>query len=58
MAKKDFIAIYPVMGWWREKYKDEGEEKEARYSLIVSIETPETDIDIYTPVENTVTVLV
>ena len=50
------IAVYPVGGWWKNrKYKERYIEK-VRYSLIVSIETPEGELDIYTPVLNQISV--
>ncbi len=52
LAQRGFIAVYPVVGWWRERPKLERWNKRARYSLIVSIRAPEADIDIYTPVLN------
>lgn len=46
----NYIAVYPIVGWWRERaYLGKVEEK-IRYSLIVSIETPEKDVDLYTPI--------
>ncbi len=44
------IAVYPVIGWWRERHHLGKYNKKIRYSLIVSIETPETDVDLYTPI--------
>ena len=44
------IAIYPVVGWWRErKYLGRSNNK-ARYSLIVSLSTPKEEVDLYTPI--------
>jgi hypothetical protein len=54
LAGRNQIAIFPVMGWWREKYADGHTEKRARYSLIVTIDTPDVAVDIYTPVKNQV----
>lgn len=54
LAERNQIAISPVMGWWREKHSEGHTAKKARYSLIVSISTPSTDIDLYTPVETQV----
>ncbi|EAG7250327.1 serine protease, partial [Listeria monocytogenes] len=46
----NYVAVYPVVGWWRERgYLGKSNEK-IRYSLIVSIETPEVDTDLYTPI--------
>lgn len=51
LAERGLLAVYPAMGWWRTRKKLERYDKQARYSLIVSIETPSTDVDLYTPVE-------
>ena len=50
LANRGFIAVYPTLGWWRERPKLERYNKIARYALIISIHTPETDIDIYNEV--------
>lgn len=50
LADSGIIAVYPVIGWWRERgYLNKWDSK-SRYALIISISTPEEDIDIYTPV--------
>jgi hypothetical protein len=54
LAQRGVIAVYPVIGWWRERHQLGRWGKRARYSLIVSIKTPRTDVDIYTPVANLV----
>ena len=51
IATCNMIAVYPVLGWWRERKHLGNVEKQARYSLIVSLITPPQDIDIYLPVE-------
>ena len=50
LASRGFIAVYPSTGWWRTRQAQERYDLPARYSLIVSIRTPETDIDLYTPI--------
>ena len=50
LANCGVLAIYPVTGWWRERQHLGFWDRKARYALIVSIETPETDIDLYTPI--------
>ena len=52
LAESGVIAIYPVIGWWRERHYLGMWNRKSRYSLIVSITTPEEEIDIYTPVAN------
>ena len=50
VANRNFIAVYPAPGWWRERKALARYDLPARYSLLVSIRTPQTDIDLYTPV--------
>jgi hypothetical protein len=50
LASRGYLAVYPAMGWWRTRPKLERYDLPARYSLIVSIRTPETDVDIYNAV--------
>ena len=58
LAACNLIGIYPVIGWWRERHQIGKYNRKARYSLIVSLETKETDVDIYTPVYNEVGITV
>ncbi len=51
LAARDAIGVYPVGGWWKEKPYLERVDTFARYSLLVTIRAPGTDVDIYTPVE-------
>jgi hypothetical protein len=50
LADSNKIVIYPGIGWWRERKKLRKYNKKTRYSLVVSITTPSTEVDIYTPV--------
>jgi len=50
LSSSNLIAVFPSIGWWRERPHLEKVNNKTRYSLIVSIETQEQDIDIYTPV--------
>ncbi len=52
LAERGVLAVYPAMGWWRSRQKLERFVSQARYSLVVSIETPETEIDLYAVVQN------
>lgn len=51
LAERNQIAVFPVTGWWREMHSKGHTSKKARYSLIVTLSTPEITADIYTPVE-------
>jgi hypothetical protein len=46
----NFTAIHPTIGWWRTRAAENRFERSVRYTIIVSIFTPSTDVDIYTPV--------
>ena len=50
LASRGFIAVYPAMGWWRTRPALERYELPARYSLVVSIQTQQMDVDLYTAV--------
>ncbi|MCG2417954.1 S8 family peptidase [Aequorivita sp. F47161] len=47
LALRNKIAIYPVGGWWKNRKKLMRYNSDVDYSLIVSIETESTEIDIY-----------
>ena len=44
LANCAHLAVYPVTGWWAERPHMKCWHKSARYSLIVSLESEETDI--------------
>ena len=50
LAQRGAIAIFPVTGWWKDRPSRDHSERGARYSLVVSIDTPDVDVDIWTPV--------
>jgi hypothetical protein len=50
LANRSHIAVHPTMGWWKSRPGENRYERSVRYSLIVTIETPDVNIDIYTPV--------
>ena len=49
------VAVYPVIGWWRERSHLGKHKEKLRYSLVVSIETPEVNTDLYTPIVTEIT---
>jgi hypothetical protein len=50
LAERGHIGVYPVSGWWKDQPRRDRSEQGARYSLVVSIETAVTAVDIWTPV--------
>ena len=47
LASRGFLAVYPAVGWWRTRPALERYGLPARYSLVVSIRTPQTNVDLY-----------
>ena len=58
LADSNFVAVYPIVGWWRERHHLERWNRRTRYAFVVSISTPEEEVDIYTPVANQVGIAV
>lgn len=58
LAERGYIAVYPVLGWWKERPNLQRWGKSARYALIISIKTPSIETDIYTSVENLINISV
>lgn len=60
LCETNYIAVYPIIGWWRERSYLGRYNSKVRYSLVVSISTPKVDVDLYTPIvtqiSNSVTV--
>lgn len=56
LAARDAVGVFPVGGWWKEKPHLERFDNRVRYSLIVSLKAPGSDVDIYTPVETEIAI--
>lgn len=54
LARRSVIAVHPVGGWWKERPHLERWSNQARFSLVVTIDAGEADIDIYTSVATNV----
>jgi hypothetical protein len=56
LSTRNKIAVYPVGGWWKYLKRQNRYENSLRYSIVMSIITPDIDVDIFTPVYNQVTI--
>ena len=56
MAVRNKIAIYPKPGWYRTRKKLNKANTIIRYSLIITLETADVNIDIITPVLNMIAI--
>ncbi len=50
LASRGAVAVFPISGWWKERPSLDRSAGGARYSLVVSIETPPDAADIWAPV--------
>jgi hypothetical protein len=58
LARRGTVAVYPVSGWWKEREHLQRYHRIARFALVISIVTPPTEVDIYTPVLNQIAIRV
>lgn len=47
LANRGQLAVFPAMGWWRNRPSHGRFDRAAKYSLVVSIEAPEIRQDLY-----------
>lgn len=58
LANCGYLTVYPAQGWWRTRGALIRYDSEAKYSLVISIHAPETDVDLYATVKSMVENLV
>ncbi|MDE2105358.1 MAG: S8 family peptidase [Patescibacteria group bacterium] len=46
---KGVIGVAPTIGWWRERYQLERWKTPVRYSLLISLEALQEEVDLYEP---------
>jgi hypothetical protein len=56
LARRGHVAVFPISGWWKEREHVGRFHRTARFALVISIVTPPTEIDIYTPIANRIAV--
>lgn len=56
LATRDHLAIYPTSGWWKLRQGLGAWDRSARYALIVSIRSPEAEVDLRTEIANQISV--
>lgn len=58
LASCNLIAVYPIGGWWKTRTNMRRYNSRLRYSLIVSLDTPPEDIDMYNVVQTKIDAIV
>ncbi len=56
LASRGAIAVYPTIGWWKTRPALKHYDRAVRYALVVSIQAPEVDVDLYTEVASQIDV--
>jgi hypothetical protein len=56
LATRDKIAVHPVSGWWKDRKKLNRYTNSVRYSLVVSIESQNEEVQLYNEVLNQISV--
>jgi hypothetical protein len=51
LIDRDRLAVYPVGGWWKQSRSVEISDRLARYSLAISLDAGDVDIDLYSEIE-------
>lgn len=51
IADCNMLAVYPVIGWWRERHHLGRYNQRGRYALVVSLDTPAEEIPLYSTVQ-------
>lgn len=51
LATSNLVGVYPISGWWAKRPWLGQWDKKVRYSLIISLSTPASNVDLYTPIK-------
>lgn len=56
LAERGVLAVFPTLGWWRERPKHQRWNHKARYALVVSIRAPTADVDLFASIANQIAI--
>lgn len=56
LASCGHVAVFPVTGWWRERRNQGRWDSKARYSLLITLESDDADVQLYTAIATQPTV--
>lgn len=56
LASRGVLAVYPAVGWWKTRTGQRRWDSSAPYSLIVSIQTPVTGVDLYAAIAGRISI--
>ena len=58
LAACNLIAVYPIGGWWKTRTNLKQYNNKLRYSLIISLDTPIENIDLYNVVKTKIETMI
>lgn len=50
LSRCNSLAVFPVGGWWKYNKRTDREDQPVRYALLLSLQTKEEGVDLYTPI--------
>lgn len=56
LAQMEHLIVFPVNGWWKLRPQHKSYTRRIRYSLVLTLESLGAEIDLYTPIQNAVSV--
>ena len=54
LIERDTLAVFPVGGWWKNARGKSVHNREARYSLIVTVDAGDAEVDLYAEVASVI----
>lgn len=58
LASKEAVAVYLVAGWWKNRRLYDQSDNGVDYSLVVSIESPTVEVDLWAPVAQQIATII
>lgn len=56
LASMKNVAVYSVGGWWKDRKSISPKDTMSRFSLVISLDAGENEIDLYTQIKNTIAI--
>jgi len=54
LIDRNYLAVYPVSGWWKQSHNSAIANRTARYSLVVTLDAGDVEQDLYAEIETAI----
>lgn len=54
LSESNYVAVYPTAGWWKTMNSLKKYNSRVRYSLVVTLSTPNVEAKLYTAITNVI----